>query len=118
MAWVSVILVVLSCILLRRFLCHTDARNEKLDALSRILLQASPLRPGNALKLYVDDEFHPSFRLTVYGLPNAVEVYFTVEEVSKNFELVCIHESKVYSGMDALAPEIADMTEIALPQES
>ena len=118
MACVSVILIVLSCILLRRFLRHTDALNEKLDALSRILLQASPLRPGNALKMYVDDDFHPSIRLTVYGYPNSGEVYFTVEQVSKNFELVCIHESKVYSGMDALAPEIADMTEIPLPQES
>lgn len=114
MACFGVITIAVACILLRRFLHHTDNLHIIHSALYQALLRTSPVGPGNALKLFIDDDVNASIRLTVYGYPNSKEVYFTVERINQNYEIERIQESKIYSSMDALAPEIESMTEIVL----
>lgn len=115
MACCGVLMVAAACLLLRSYLLHTDKLHKLQGALHQTLLQTSPLGPGNARKLFLDDEYNPTIRLTVYGYPNSSDVYFTVEHVTPNYEIACIHESKIYSSMEELAPEIEGMAEIALP---
>lgn len=79
------------------------------------ILQTTPVQPGNAIKLYIDDDVYSSIRLTIYGYPNSDEVYFTVEQVNQSFEIERIHTSRVYSNINELSPEVEGMTEIALP---
>lgn len=115
MAGFGVITVVMACILFRRFLLDTDKLHMIHDTLYQTLLRTSPIGPGNALRLFLDDDVNASIRLIVYGFPNSKEVYFAVEQINQNYEIDRIHESKIYSSMDALAPEIEGMTEIPLP---
>lgn len=115
MACVGVITIAVSCVLLRRCLLDTEELNKLQGMLYQTILRTSPIQPGNAIKLFIDDNVSDSFRLTVYGYPNSEEVYFTIEQVNQNFECECIHISKVYPCIDDLAPEIIGLTEIALP---
>lgn len=114
-AGVGVIAIVVFCILLRKYLLHTDELSKIQGTLYQIILQTAPVQPGNAIKLFIDGEVYASIRLTVYGYPDSDEVYFTVEHVNRNFEVERIHESRIYSNINELAPEIEGMTEIALP---
>lgn len=115
MLGVGVIIVVVFCILLRKYLLHTDELNKMQGTLYQIILKTAPVQPGNAIKLFIDDDIYASIRLTVYGYPNSDEVYCTIEQVNQSYEIECIHTSRVYSNINELAPEIEDMTEIALP---
>lgn len=115
MLGVGVIVVVVFCILLRKYLLHTDELNKMQGTLHQIILQTAPVQPGNAIKLFIDNDDYASIRLTVYSYPNSDEVYFTIEQVNQSYEIECIHTSRVYSNINELAPEIEGMTEIALP---
>lgn len=115
MLGVEVIVVVVFCILLRKYLLHTDELNKMQGTLYQIILKTAPVQPGNAIKLFIDDDICASIRLTVYGCPNSDEVYCTVEQVNQSYEIECIYTSRVYSNINELTPEIEDMTEIALP---
>lgn len=115
MGSVGVIVIVVFCILLRKYLLHTDELNKMQGTLYKTILQTAPVQPGNAIKLFIDDDVYASIRLTIYGYPNSDEVYFTVEQVNRNFEVERIHESRIYANINELAPEIEGMTEIALP---
>ena len=115
MAGVGVIVIAVFCILLRKYLLDTDALNKMQGALYQTILQTAPVQPGNAIKLFLDDDIYASVRLTVYGYPNSDEVYFTVEQINQNFETECIHTSKIYANLNELLPEVEGMTEIALP---
>lgn len=115
MAGIGVITIVVFCMLLRKYLLHTDELNKIQGTLYQIILQTAPVQPGNAIKLFIDDDTYASIRLTIYGYPNSDEVYFTVEQVNQSFEIECIHTSRIYSNINELSPEVEDMTEIALP---
>lgn len=115
MAGAGIITIVVFCMLLRKYLLHTDELNKMQETLYRIILQTAPVQPGNAIKLFIDDNGHASDRLTIYGYPNSDEVYFTVEQVNQSYEIECIHTSRVYSNIDELTSEVEGMTEIALP---
>ena len=115
MAGIGVITIVVFCMLLRKYLLHTDELNKIQGTLYQIILQTAPVQPGNAIKLFIDDDIYASIRLTIYGYPNSDEVYFTVEQVNQSLEIECIHTSRIYSNINELSPEVEDMTEIALP---
>ena len=115
MLGVGVIVIVVFCILLRKYLLDTEALNKTQGMLYQIILQTAPLQPGNAIKLFIDDDIYASIRLAVFGYPNSDEVYFTVEQVNQSYEIECIYTSRVYSHINELSPEVEDMTEIALP---
>ena len=115
MAGMGVITVAVFCVLLRKYLLHSEELDKIQGALYQTILKTSPVQPGNAIKLFIDDGIYASIRLTVYGYPNSDEVYFTVEQVTQNYEMKCIHTSKVYSNISELAPEIEGMMEIELP---
>lgn len=115
MAGIGAIIVIMFCILLRSYLLHTDELNKMQGTLYQSILHTAPVQPGNAIKLYIDDDVYASFRLTVYSYPNSDEVYYTVEQVNQNFEIERIHESRIYTNIHELAQEIEGMTEIALP---
>lgn len=116
MANISVITIVVFCILLHKFLQQTDELNKMREALYQIILRTAPGQPGNAMKRFLDDDVCASIRLTIYGYPHSDEVYFTVERVNQNYEIECIHTSRIYSNIAGLAAEIDGMTEIALPE--
>ena len=115
MASIGMITIIVFCILLRKYLLHTDELNKMQGMLYQIILQTAPVQPGNAIILFIDDDIYASIRLTIYGYPNSNEVYFTVEQVNQRCEIECIHTSRVYSNINELSPEVEDMTEIALP---
>lgn len=114
-AGVGIIVIVVFCILLRKYLLDTDELNKMQGTLYQTILRNSPVQAGNALKSFIDDDICASIRLTVYGYPNSDEVYFTVEQVNQNFEIECIHESRIYTDINALIPETESMIEIPLP---
>lgn len=113
---VGVIVIVVFCILLRKYLLDTEEINKMQETLCQIILKTAPVQPGNPIKLLIDDDIYASIRLTIYGYPNADDVYFTVEQVNRSYEIECIHTSKVYTDINALSPEIEGMTEIAIPK--
>ena len=113
---VGIIVIVGFCILLRKYLLDTEEINKMQGALRQIILKTAPVQPGNTIKLLIDDDVYASIRLTIYGYPNADDVYFTVEQVNQSYEIECIHTSKVYANINELSPEIEGMTEIAIPQ--
>ena len=115
MAGVGVVVIVVFCILLRKYLLDSDALNKVQETLYQTILQTAPVQPGNAIKLFIDDDVYASIRLTIYGYPNSDEVYFTVEQVNQSYELECIHTSRVYANINELSSEVEGMTEMAIP---
>ena len=113
---VGVIVIVVFCILLRKYLLDTEEINKMQETLCQIILKTAPVQPGNPIKLLIDDDIYASIRLTIYGYPNSDDVYFTVEQVNRSYEIECIHTSKVYADINELSPEIEGMTEIAIPK--
>jgi len=115
MAVIGIADIIVFCSLLRKYLRHLDSLNNKRRILSQMLLKKAPLRPGNAIGLYVDDENYPSFRLTVYGFPNSSEVYYTVEAVDQNFEVQLVEESRIFESAQALEEVLEGNIPIGMP---
>lgn len=115
---VGVVLITVSCLLLRKFLLHIEQLHHMEGSLYQLILRTAPLLPGNALGLYLDHEDHASIRLTVFGFPGKEEVCYTIEQVNRVFEIECIHKSYRISQIRELEPMLGDMTEIPLPGES
>ena len=115
MAGVGVVVIVVFCILLRKYLLDTDVLNKMQGMLYQTILQTAPVQPGNVMKLLIDDATYASIRLTIYGYPNSDTVYFTVEQVNRSYEIECIHTSRVYADINELSPEIEGMTAISIP---
>lgn len=112
---VGFILLVFSCILLRKYLLDTNELTKVQGMLDHVILQTAPVQPGNAIKLYIDDDISATFRLTIYGCPDSARVYSTVERVNKNNEIELAYTSQAYSNIDELTAEVEGMTEIPLP---
>lgn len=115
MAGAGVITVVVFCILLRKYLLHTDELNKTQGTLYQIILQTAPVQPGNAIKLFLDDDSYASIRLTVYGYPDSDEVYYIIEQVDQLYEMECVHKSRVFANIHEIAADIEGMHEIPLP---
>lgn len=115
MGGVGVAIIIIFCIVLRRYIHHTDTVQKLAGTLYQQMLRTTPAGPGNALRMYVDDEEYASLRVTVYGFPNEEDVYFTVEDVDANYELQRLHTSEIYPNMQAMEEELMDLTEIPLP---
>lgn len=115
MSCVAILTFIAFAVFLRKWVLHTEDYQKNRQLLHQILLMTSPVLPGNALKMFVDDDLHASFRLTVYGYPNSDDVYFTVEQVSPDYELICVHQSRIYAHFYELEPEIQGLIETLLP---
>lgn len=74
----------------------------------RGIIESAPLLPGNAVRVLADD--HYTGRMTLFGFPNSSSVYYTVELLNAENELVKVHESEVYD--DLSAPDTEGMTDI------
>lgn len=103
-------------ILLRIYLLDTEKQNKLQGQLHQRILRTAPLRPGNVRQVFLDDELHGSCRVTVYGIPNSKEVYFTVEALGADRQLQCVHESPLYPDYEALEPELEGLSPILIPQ--
>ena len=112
---VGLILLVFSCILLRKYLLDTNELTKVQGMLDHVILQTAPIQPGKAIKLFIDDDISATFRLTIYGCQDSEKVYSTVEQVNKNNEIELAYTSQAYSNIDELTAEIEGMTEIPLP---
>lgn len=115
MAGAGIITFVLFCILLRKYVQYAEKLDAMQKALQQNILRTAPLQPGNVRKVFLEEDGHGLFRLTVFGFPNSQDVYFTVEQVDQNYEIECIHTSKIFHDFGELADDFADMTEIPLP---
>lgn len=113
---IGVLAVILMCIFLRKYLFDNDRCLKTQKALYQTLLRTAPIQPGNAIKVFLDDEYHASYRLVIFGFPNSEKVYFTAEDVDQQFEMHLFYTSQIYADMDALNPELEDMIEIPLPE--
>ena len=121
-AGVSVALVIIGCVYLRKCLWSVEQLYNKGQVLYQMILQTAPLQPGNAIKLFLsngldapDRGMCASYRLTVYGFPNSTSVYFITEHVNQKNQIEHIHTSSVYPDISALSEFLADMSEIPLP---
>ncbi len=114
-AGISLILIIAFIVLLPRAtrLWKKIGRTES-SILLTILLTA-PLRPGKALRMYLDDPEEPAFRLVVFGLLDYDEVFYVIESIGPDEEIVLLSESKMYSTFEELKPELEELTEVPLP---
>lgn len=104
-------------ILLRIHVLDTEKQNKLQGQLHQRILRTAPLRPGNVRQVFLDDELHGSCRVTVYGIPNSGEVYFTVEAMDADRKLQCVHESPLYPDYETLEPELEGLCPIPIPTQ-
>ncbi len=117
MSVIGIIIMTVLCISLRKYLINTDEQNKTIKMLNKTILYNTALAPGNAIKLFVNDEYYPSFRVTVYGFPNSSEVYYTIEDIDPNYDLRCVGKSKIFTDYESLSlsADLELYTEIPLP---
>lgn len=85
--------------------------NEKSAALKKQILKDAPLPSGNLLKVYMNTDY--TARAVVFGYPNIDDVYFIVQAVDKNFNVITTYLSEVYSSMEELQPMLDELIQIA-----
>lgn len=111
-----VVLFAVFTIALWRGTRHSEQYRALASSLYQQVLRTSPPGPGNIIRMYVDEERYASIRVSVYGYPNADDVYCTVEIVDAAFEIQCLHTSEVFPNMQALMESLGeDLTEIPIP---
>lgn len=112
---ISAVLVIISIILFVRLIRTSKMMEKKEAEIWRALLMTAPLRPGKALRMFLDSSDYPSYRLVIYGLPGYTEIYYVTESVRSDEEIVLVSQSKLQPDFEALKPELVGMTEVPLP---
>lgn len=117
MAVIFVMTFTASALLLRKWVVYCEKHTQATEALNKAILYTSPLEPGNAIQLFVNDERYPVLRVAVYGYPHSKEVYHTVEVILKDATLHCVHRSEIFPDYETLyvTAELEYFTEIPLP---
>ncbi len=112
MTGICLIVMIVIVLLTRKTARLNVLLNEKRRLLARAILFGTPLRSGNVVAVFVDDVDDIGLRMTVYGYPNAEDVYYIVEQADRHGQLVCTHESHIYSNFSELAPELEGLERI------
>lgn len=90
---------------------RSNVPKEKLEyCLRRSVVEATPLLPGNAVKVFTDENF--TCRITVFGFPKDGAVYLTDEEMTSNYTLVKRSDSELFPSMDELPDGLEGLVEI------
>ena len=84
--------------------------HEKKASLRKLILETAPLLSGNLLGAYMDSTYQ--IRVTVFGYPNMEDVYFCVEKVDKNYNLICIFQSPIVSNIEEIKPMLDEFIKI------
>ena len=113
MAGICLIVAIVIVLLTRKTARVNALLNEKRRLLAHAILFGTPLRSGNVVAVFIDDADDIGLRVTVYGYPNAEDVYYIVEQADQHGQLVCTHESHIYSNFSELAPELEGLEHIS-----
>ena len=74
----------------------------KVSAYSKIVMHKVAGRQNQIVRVYLDDEEAPNYRLVVYRLPQEQGFYFTVEALNNYYELEILKKSAIYDEISAL----------------
>ncbi|MBQ6551470.1 MAG: hypothetical protein IJL78_08695 [Lachnospiraceae bacterium] len=102
-------------ILLRKYVKITNLSLRLSHDLAVVLLRTEPLLPGKPLRMFLNDDTSSPFRAVVYGVANYEDVFYTLEAIGEEEQIVKVYESKIYPNYQDLEPELYGMTEIPLP---
>lgn len=79
-------------------------------AVRRTIIETKPLLPGFIIAVYADDDYYE--RVTVYGYPHLNAVYFTVQRLDAEYDLVRAYSSETYDDEDEFPYEMYSMIDI------
>ena len=83
---------------------------EKLQyTIKRKIMETQPLLPGFVLAVYTDDD---TVRITIYGYPHQSDVYFLVQELDSEYNLVRVYLSDTYESQEELPEDFASLIDI------
>lgn len=89
---------------------------EKLQyAIRRRIVETEPLLPGNAIKVFTDENYVG--RVTLFGYPDHDSVYYVVQNFASDFTLLKSYESEIFESVGQLQndfEELIDITEKVL----
>ena len=74
---------------------------EKLKyCIRRTIIESYPLLPGNAIKIFSDENY--TGRITLFGYPNDDSVYYTVQEFASDYTFFKSYESEIFENVEQL----------------
>lgn len=74
---------------------------EKLQySIQRRIIETQPLLPGNAIKVFTDENY--TVRITFFGYPNEDSVYYAVQEFASDYTLFKSYESEIFENIEQL----------------
>lgn len=83
----------------------------KLSAYSKTVMRSVAGQKNQVIRVYLDDEEAPNYRLTVYSLPQEQGFYFAIEAFNNQYELETLKKSAVYDELSALEDALRYDTE-------
>lgn len=85
--------------------------SEKLDYdIKRTVILSKPLPPGNVISVFVDVNY--LCRIVILGFPNENSVYYMVQKLDLNYDLIDTYTSGVYDGADCFSEEFNTFIDI------
>ena len=89
---------------------------EKLQyKIRRKIIETRPLLPGNAIKVFADENY--TGRIILYGYLNQSSVYYTVQEFTSDYTFFKSYESEIFDSLEQLQDgfeALIDITETVL----
>ncbi len=79
-------------------------------AIRRTIIETKPLLPGFIIAVYADDDYYE--RVTVFGYPHQNAVYFTVQRLDEEYDLVRAYSSETYDDEEEFPYEMYSMIDI------
>ena len=74
---------------------------EKLQySIQRRIIETQPLLPGNAIKVFTDENY--TVRLTFFGYPNEDSVYYVAQEFASDYTFFKSYESEIFENIEQL----------------
>ena len=101
------------------FAQKTEKNNITIEKLQyeirRKIIETRPLLPGNAIKVFADENY--TGRLILYGYPNQSSVDYKVQKFTSDYTLVKSYESEMFDNVEQLQDgfeALIDITELVL----
>lgn len=102
------------------YLAHKTGKNnipiEQIKyAIRRTVIETKPLLLGFVISVYADEDYFG--RVTVFGYPHQNDVYYSVQELDSEYNLIYEYTSEIYEDKEKLADifeGLIDITEKVL----
>lgn len=78
--------------------------------IQRRIIETRPLLPGNAVKVFADENF--TARLTFFGYPDQASVYYVIEDIASDYTLYKSYESGIYENIEPLRDGLESLIDI------